>query len=101
MNTIKNKDDFRTQQALYLSLKAKQDSVGRATWTRSLIQMTRIGDALVHYAVTMFETGKADYKTARDAMPTDNLRDKLITALMHKGHSARDLLSTKVNATNH
>lgn len=93
MADIKNKEDFRAQCAMYLSLKERTDNTGRATWTKALIQMTRIGDALVHYAVTMVESEKADYKTARDAMPSEHLRDKLLTALLHKGYNARELLA--------
>ena len=90
---IKNKSEFRAQCALYLSLKKRNDNAGRATWTKTMVQMTRIGDALVYYAITMIEKGRTDYKTASDAMPSEHLRDKLLTALLYKGYKARDLLA--------
>jgi hypothetical protein len=93
MKDIKNREEFRAQCGVYLSLKERNVNAGRATWTKALIQMTRIGDALVHYAVTVVANGKADYKTASAAMPSEHLRDKLLTALLHKGYNARDLLA--------
>ena len=90
---IKNEKDFRAQRAAYLALRTKQERAKRSTWSEASIKMSQIGDALVHYSVTAFEGGEADYKTASNALPTEYTRDLFITALIHKGYNVRDLLT--------